>query len=217
MSFRKIKVTKTNLLKLEKKKSFAEKGKKFLEFKREQLNTEINTKWKSYLLSKDQFMGLFRKVVVLMHQTYKEMGKRDLLLISDMSKFQYYPKLSIQYTKDFGIRSSEISIAFDKKKKLPSYNFNNSSHFLDDLVLGLKQFVQKLTITAEKEETLIFFAHNFNKVNRRINALKNIIIPDLESKVKQIKNQLEEIERENFVRLKKTKELLEKKRRTITI
>jgi len=217
MSFRKIKVTKTNLLKLGKKKSFADKGKKFLEFKREQLNTEINTKWKLYLTAKEQFMELFRKVVVLLHQTYKEMGKRDLILISDMSKLQYNPKLNIQYRKDFGIRSSEMSFSLDNKKKLPSYNFNNSSHFLDDLVLNLKEFILKLISTAEKEDTLIFFAHNFNKVNRRINALKNIIIPDLESKIKQIKNQLEEIERENFVRLKKTKELLEKKRKTIAI
>ena len=217
MSFRKIKVTKTNLLKLEKKKSFADKGERFLEFKREQLTAEINTKRKSYLSAKEQFMKLFMKVVVLLHQTYKEMGKRDLLLISDMSKLEYNPKLNIQYKKEFGVRLSEIILSLDDKKKLPAYNFNNSSHFLDDLVSNLKLFIQELINTAEKEDSLIHFAHNFNKVNRRINALKNVIIPDLESKIKQIKNQLEEIDRENFVRLKKTKELLEKKRKTLTV
>lgn len=217
MSFRKIKVTKTNLLKLEKKKGFAMKGEKFLEFKREQLTSEINKRWQSYVSVKKTFMTLFKHVLVLHHQTYKEMGKRDLLLISEMSKLQYNPKLTIQYEKNFGIQTSELNFNFDDKNKLPSYNFDNSSHFLDDLVLELKQFFNELINTAEKEDALINFAHNFSKVNRRINALKNIIIPDLESKIKQIKNQLEEIERENFVRLKKTKELLERKRKIVSI
>ena len=217
MSFRKIKVTKTNLLKLEKKKGFAVKGEKFLEFKREQLNTEINSKWQSYLAAKENFLSLFKRVLILHHQTYKEMGKRDLLLISEMSKLQYSPELFIQYKNNFGIQTPELRFKSDENEKLPSYNFDNSSHFLDDLVLNLKTFIHELMNTAEKEDALISFAHNFHKVNRRINALKNIIIPDLEFKIKQIKNQLEEIERENFVRLKKTKELLEKKRKMLSM
>jgi len=217
MSFRKVKVTKTNLLKLTKKKGFAVKGEKFLEFKREQLTSEINGKWHSYKSAKEKLINLFKRVIVLHHQTYKEMGKRDLLLISEMSKLEYSPELKIQYANDFGIQTPKLRFSFDDNKKLPSYNFDNSSHFLDNLVLNLKQLIQELITTAEKEDSLVKFAHNFNKVNRRINALKNIIIPELESKIKQIKNQLEEIERENFVRLKKTKELLERKRKMLSI
>ena len=51
---------------------------------------------------------------------------------------------------------------------------------------------------------------NFKKINRRLNGLKNIIIPELELNIKGIKGKLEEIERENFVRLKKTKDLINK-------
>ena len=46
------------------------------------------------------------------------------------------------------------------------------------------------------------------QINRRINGLKNVITPRLESQIKQIKDILEEIERENYVRLKKTKDLI---------
>ncbi|MFX0138413.1 MAG: V-type ATP synthase subunit D, partial [Candidatus Hodarchaeota archaeon] len=54
-------------------------------------------------------------------------------------------------------------------------------------------------------------AINFKKINRRINGLKNVIIPNLESTIKQIKEILEEIERENYIRLKKTKDFIIKR------
>ena len=59
--------------------------------------------------------------------------------------------------------------------------------------------------TAELEDIMLKFAFNFKKIDRRINALKNIIIPNLQSDIKTIKDILEEIEREEYVRLKITK------------
>jgi len=55
---------------------------------------------------------------------------------------------------------------------------------------------------------LLKVALSFKKINRRINGLKNVIITRLGSNIKQIKEILEEIERENYVRLKKTKDLI---------
>jgi V/A-type H+-transporting ATPase subunit D len=65
---------------------------------------------------------------------------------------------------------------------------------------------------AEKEGLMLSFSQNFKKINRRINALRNIIIPGQELEIKKIKEILEETDRENYVRLKKTKDLLAKKK-----
>jgi len=51
-------------------------------------------------------------------------------------------------------------------------------------------------------------ALNFKKINRRINGLKNVIIPRLKLNVKHIKTILEEVDRESFVRLKKIKDII---------
>ena len=48
------------------------------------------------------------------------------------------------------------------------------------------------------------------KINRRIRGLKNVIIPELQLEIKKIKEILEENERENYVRLKNTKDLITK-------
>ena len=55
---------------------------------------------------------------------------------------------------------------------------------------------------------MLKFAFNFKKIDRRINALKNIIIPNLQGEIKTIKDILEEIEREEYVRLKLTKKII---------
>jgi V/A-type H+-transporting ATPase subunit D len=50
---------------------------------------------------------------------------------------------------------------------------------------------------------------------RRVNALEQILIPELQSQAKYIKNAIEEREREDLFRLKKVKSILEKKKKKV--
>ena len=48
---------------------------------------------------------------------------------------------------------------------------------------------------------------------RRVNALEQILIPELKSQAKYIKNAIEEREREDLFRLKKVKSIIERKKK----
>jgi V/A-type H+-transporting ATPase subunit D len=48
---------------------------------------------------------------------------------------------------------------------------------------------------------------------RRVNALEQVLIPELKSQAKFIKNAIEEREREDLFRLKKVKRILERKKK----
>ncbi|MHA1824443.1 MAG: V-type ATP synthase subunit D, partial [Promethearchaeota archaeon] len=200
MSFRAIKPTKTNLMNLQKRLSFAIKGEKFLELKREQLMDQIKHQWNDYKKSRDIFYQLYRESLIKLHESYKEMGKRDLVLISEMSRIQYKPVVNIRQVKKLGMTISEIDFNLDTINKLPAYSFENSSHFLDSLILKGREFFDALIKFAEQEDILINFAINFKKINRRINGLKNNILPSLKLDIKLIREMIEEIDRENFVR-----------------
>jgi len=211
MSFRTIKPTKSNLINMQKKFSFTVRGENFLEFKQEQLIAQIKEFWTEYNLQRKKFLDLFTGVMIKLNETYKEMGKNAFILISNLSKLQFKPSIQIRYTKKIGNLIPIINYGLTIEKKLPPYSFENTSHYLDDLYVNLKEFFENLIKLAELEDLMLKHALSFKKINRRINGLKNLIIPSLSLEIKNIKSILEEIERENFVRLKKIKGLINKK------
>ncbi|MFX1567767.1 MAG: V-type ATP synthase subunit D [Promethearchaeota archaeon] len=208
MSFREIKPSKTNLINLRKRLNFAQKGANFLELRREQLIILLRSMWKDYIKYRNEFLTFFKESMKLLNLTYEEMGKNELFLISSLSRIQYKPKIEIFYKKVVGITNPQISYELIQEEKLPAYTFDNTSHYLDDLIQSLKSFFNHMIEFSEIEDLLLKQAINFKKINRRINGLKNIIIPQLKSNIKLIKDILEEIDRENYIRLKKTKDLI---------
>lgn len=200
---------------LTKRLNFAVKGETFLEFKREQLMFRIKQIWNEYNEIRSNFLSLFKQSLVKLNQTYKEMGKYNLKLISKLSIIQYKPIIDIQYKKRSGILISQVKSKLSQAEILPAYTFENTSHYLDDLIQILKQLFGVLIEFSEIEDLLIKYSFNFKKVNRRINGLKNIIVPRLKVNIKKIKEVLEEIEREGYIRLKKTKDLIINKQKYI--
>jgi len=211
ISFRDIKPTKTNLINLQKKLNFAIRGKNFLEFKREMLMYQVKTNYNDYISYRKDFFKLFKNTMIKLNQTYQEMGKNTVNMISKISTIQYKPNISINLIRDMGISISKIKYQLIQEKDLPAYSFENSSQYLDELMNLLKKFFEKLIQLAEKEDSMLTFAYHFKKIDRRINGLENIIIPNLGEDITKIKKILEESERESFVRLKKTKNLIDKK------
>jgi len=195
---------------LQKRLTFAVKGENFLKFKLEQIIFEIKKNWDNYLKQREIFLKLYKDTMIKLNQTYKEMGKREFNLISKLSKIQYNPKIVVNYIKKIGTLVPIIDYQLIREELLPAYSFENTSHYLDDLIILLIKFFHSLIIVAQSEDLLLKLSQNFKKINRRINGLKNVIIPDLQIDIKKIKAVLEEIERENYVRLKNTKNVITK-------
>jgi len=179
-----------------------------LEFRREQLIIQIKKLWKDYKIQRRELLKLYKDTLSILIQTYEEMGKNEVNLISKLSKIQYKPRIRVQTKKKMGIVITQVDYELFQEEKLPAYTFENTSHYLDDLLVNLKIFFSKFIKFSEFEDLLLKVALSFKKINRRINGLKNVITPRLESQIKQIRDILEEIERENYVRLKKTKDLI---------
>jgi V/A-type H+-transporting ATPase subunit D len=193
---------------LRKRLVFAEKGENFLEFKREQLIFQIKKLYKDYLAYRKKFIKVYSEALKKLYKTYKEMGKRNLTLISKLSNLQFTPTINVQYVKKIGIVVPEITYELKQEEKLPAYTFENTSHYIDDLNRMLKDLFLNIFRFSEREDLMLKHAINFKKINRRINGLKNVIIPRLKQNVKHIKAFLEENERENYIRLKKIKDII---------
>ncbi|MBD3186545.1 V-type ATP synthase subunit D [Candidatus Bathyarchaeota archaeon] len=212
MSFRKIKPTKTNLMNLQERLHFANQGREFLDYKRQELILEIKKRWTSYLETREEFSRIFKKSLKALNGVYMKFSKSSMVLLSQVMKGQRSVSVKVHQVKDVGVKIPKIRHEQVIRNQLPSYAHSSSPVELDRLIDEiLPEFISIMLQHAEKEDIMLKFAHNFKNLNRRMNSLKFIIIPELEQQIKRIKTLLEEYERENFVRFKKTKDMIERK------
>lgn len=110
--------------------------------------------------------------------------------------------------KVMGIDVPSISIDESTEGELYPYSFLSVTEKLDDSVRGLNAVLYKLIQLAETEKTVNMLADEIEKNKRRVNALENIMIPQLTETIKYIKMKLDESERSATVRLMKVKDII---------
>ena len=99
-------------------------------------------------------------------------------------------------------RSTQTVAADETDTSVVPYGFLGTTSALDE---AYKKFikVKELTIEmAELENSIYRLAYFIKKAQKRANALHNIVIPGLDEDIARIGEELEEKEREEFVRLK---------------
>ena len=116
--------------------------------------------------------------------------------------------LTCSKRKVMGIDVPSITVSASSEGELYPYSFLTVTEMLDDSIRGLNQVLVKLVQLAETEKTCNMLAEEIEKNKRRVNALENIMIPQLTETIKFIKMKLDESERSATVRLMKVKEIL---------
>ena len=108
--------------------------------------------------------------------------------------------ITIGYRSVMGVDIPTIHL--EKRPLELSYGLYDSNSQLDYAFLCFQK-VKEITVTlAEIENAAAGLSEAIVKTQRRANALKNVVIPNLESTVKYISDSLDEKDREEFSRLK---------------
>ena len=116
-------------------------------------------------------------------------------------------KITTSSRKIMGINVPSIEVE-DNGGELYPYSFLTVTEQLDNAVRGLNAVVIKLIKLAETEKACNMLAEEIEKNKRRVNALENIMIPQLTETIKYIKMKLDESDRSATVRLMKVKDML---------
>ncbi len=95
---------------------------------------------------------------------------------------------------------------------VPDYGMKNTGSSLDEAVASFVEVKKMTRQLAQIEISIYRLADSVKKTQKRANALKNIVIPRYEEETKNIRNALEEKEREEFGRLKIIKTQKSKKK-----
>ncbi len=200
--------TRMELLKLKDRVNLATKGHKLLKEKRDALIME-------FFSILDRAKGVREKVEEKLGESFND------LLITEAAMGDFAVKkaaLSVQESLDIEVDTRNVMgvtvpvIEYENIKKnmlQRGYGLVDSSAKLDETAKGFEETIELILELCEVEMTVKLLAGEIESTKRRVNALEHNIIPRLEATVKYIEMRLEEMERENFVRLKIIKQTME--------
>jgi V/A-type H+-transporting ATPase subunit D len=102
-------------------------------------------------------------------------------------------------------------LKISEKQTGMTYGFADSNIAVDKAARLTRKALPSIFKAAEFENAIFRLAKELERTQRLINALEYLIIPRYETSIRYIQQTLEEREREEFVRLKHVKQVLERK------
>jgi V/A-type H+/Na+-transporting ATPase subunit D len=194
------KPTRMELLKFKKRIKLARKGHKLLKQKRDVLVFEFFKVLKEIREIRKQ---LSNKLSVAQKSLYNAISFDGNLEIERVTTgLAQDVNIDITYHKLMGVeipKMGEIKVNY----QWPGV-FGTSVDF-DNAIIKYRELFPEFIQLAQKQLVLKKISEEIIKTKRRVNSLEYIIIPNLEHIKKTISFKLEELERENFTRLKKIK------------
>jgi V/A-type H+-transporting ATPase subunit D len=200
--------TRMELLKLKDREKLAVKGHSLLKEKRNALIME-------FFNILERVKGSRESVETTLAEAYKDLTAAQIVM-GDLAvkKSAMSVKESVEVDIDsrsvMGVVVPLIESQTSQRTMVErGYGFLDTSVKIDEAASKFEECIKLIIELGEIEKTIMLLAGEIESTKRRVNALEHIIIPKLENTVKYIEMRLEEMERENFVRLKMIKKTME--------
>lgn len=199
--------TRMELLKLKQREKLAVKGHSLLKEKRNALIME-------FFNILDRVKGSRDKVNKNLKEAFEDLTAAQITM-GDLAVKK--AAMSVTESVDIDVDSRSVMgvvvpvMDYDVQKRTiieRGYGFMDTSVKLDDASRKFEESVGMIIELGEIEKTITLLAVEIESTKRRVNALEHIIIPRLQNTVKYIEMRLEEMDRENFVRLKMIKKTM---------
>lgn len=189
--------TKGNLMAVKRSRELAKNGFDLMDKKRNILIHELMTLIDSATELQNRIDQTFSEAYYAMRIANISMGGFEDISVA----LPVDDSVRVRYRSVMGVELPTVNSTPTDTSVLP-YGFLGTTSALDD---AYKKFskVKELTLElAGLENSIYRLAYYIKKAQKRANALHNIVIPGLEEDISRITEQLEEKEREEFVRLK---------------
>ncbi len=192
------------------------------------LKARLKTATRGYKLLKDKtdemirrFTSVIKENKLLRDSVEKEVSAvlaqfsvaRSLMSRSDIELAFSMPSVSLKVECTTGnvmsVAVPKLSLEESRTENVYPYSFAAVTSEADYSVELVGKIIAKLVRLAEIEKTTAMLADEIEKGKRRVNALENIMIPNLQETIKYITMKLEENDRGSRTRLMKVKSMME--------
>ena len=205
---KKVLPTKIELIRIKKSLKVSRGVYKILEDKREVLLRRLDEMISKAGNAREELWDPISEAYSSLYDAYLKMGPLTVETIASTVPQSLTVSIDVKKIVDVDVPT----ITIDEKKVGLTYSFSDTCSKIDVAAMTLRQILAKVCKAAEFENAIFRLANELEKTQRLINALEFIIIPQYEEGIKSIASTLEEREREEFVRLKHVKKVLQRKR-----
>lgn len=188
--------TKGNLIKIKKTESLAQIGQSLMDRKKNILIQEMLLLIPKVNTIRGEISDTFARAYMALQEANITLG-----VVNEISKsIPLDQSLKISYRNVMGVDIPTVEHTYQPHKLSYGLRSTNSKF---DYAYQMFQKARDLTLElAEIDNALYSLANAIRRSQKRSNALKNVVIPNLQTEIKTINDVLEEHEREEFVRLK---------------
>ncbi|PKN19652.1 MAG: hypothetical protein CVU71_04565 [Deltaproteobacteria bacterium HGW-Deltaproteobacteria-6] len=184
--------TKSSLRKLKEDLSFAYEGYDLLNQKREILAIEIVRKIDEIRRIEADFQQVLNELYASYRKAAVDVGADAMTLQSCSEVRSYF--LRMDFTKLMGLKMPVIRLAL--KKPHAVFTLQQTSATYDEAKDLSRKTLLILAEYATMTKSIMMLSRELKKVQRRVNALEKIFIPQHEEARKYITDRIEEMERE---------------------
>jgi len=184
--------TKSSLRKLKEDLAFAYEGYDLLNQKREILAIEIVRKADAIRKIEADFREVLDEFYAGYRNAAVDMGSESITTQSCLETRGYF--LKMDFTKLMGLKLPIITLHL--KDPHPAFILPQTTAAYDNAREKSRKALRILAEYATITKSIIILSRELKKVQRRVNALEKIFIPQHEEAKKYITNRLEEMERE---------------------
>ena len=196
--------TRMELLKLKGRLKVARRGHKLLKDKRDEL-------MKVFLAKVRDARGLRSEVEAHLESAYREIGfARETMDPGALATAVSVPEARTSARWETRNIMSVLVPHFEvhTEGNLHPYGPGYTTAELDVAIRDVARIFPSLVRLAEVERAVELLAEEIEKTRRRVNALEHVLIPQLESAVREITMRLSEMERSSISRLMKIKDIV---------
>jgi V/A-type H+/Na+-transporting ATPase subunit D len=183
---------------------------KILDDKREVLLKKIDEMIEEANKARGDIWSPLGEIYTAVYDAYMSLGTGTLESVSDSTPSVMEVDVNVRRIVDVKIPTLQVKTKEGGQDL--SYGFIDTNSSVDKAAKLIKNILPKVCKAAEYENAIFSLAKELERTQKLINALEFVIIPQYEGAVAFIRATLEEREREEFVRLKKVKVVIEKRK-----
>jgi V/A-type H+-transporting ATPase subunit D len=196
--------TRMELLRLRDRLILAERGHKLLKEKLEGLMRNFLDVANQFIKKRSDFDKEFSNLIKRYYIFTSAYSQEELKSLFSGSSFTI--NLSSKEISIMNVHYPVFSLKTEGQAFSYPYLFTETP--LDRVFIDFRRLLDKMVELASIQQELFLISLEISKVRRRVNALEYVMIPNLIETVKYITDKLEELERENIVRLLKVKDII---------